>query len=194
MPETKGFDDRIVDTLNKADQLLWKVFAIAEPSDCDAKKKATLIGEVYSRGGAIKSTFGDKEVMFQHNDFAKDLEVQPAWKDKIARFVKPGIDQFANDKEEFAKFGDEATKGCPYMALMNLRERLQNLDLSDVANNLDNMGKNMEDSSVSKALNKLSGNGASESSGGFPGWAVAVVILGVGGVTGGLIYRYKKNN
>ena len=61
-----------------------------------------------------------KRFVFQHNDMALDIAQKPSWKQYLATFVKPGFDQFANDKEMIAKFGDAATAGYPYMAVMNM--------------------------------------------------------------------------
>ena len=120
IPPSKSFDDMIIETLTQKDQLIWKVFAVDGPNDCDNKKSATHIGNIYSEGPAIKSMFADKNVMFQHNDMTRDVELNPSWEQDLATFVTPGLDQFSNDKDMLAKFGDAATAGCPYMAMMNM--------------------------------------------------------------------------
>ena len=85
--------------------------------------------------------------MFQHNDIARDLELKPEWKDHLAYVEKPGFSDFSNDKELLAKFSPEATKGCPYMAMMNMQSLLS-LDnavdnLNQISNNLQDMGKGL---------------------------------------------------
>ena len=54
--------------------------------------------------------------------------------------------------------------------------------LSDISNNINNGGDKLND-----MADKLNG-----SSSGFPTWAVVVIVLGVGGVAGGLVYKHKK--
>ena len=123
VPPSMSFDDSIVATLTKKDQLLWKVMAISGPDDCSNKKDAVHIGNIYSEGAAIKSDFADKNVMFSHNDMQEDIDMNPSWGDKLAKFVKPELNVFdvmKNDKEVFNKYGAAATAGCPYLTMMNM--------------------------------------------------------------------------
>ena len=50
----------------------------------------------------------------------EDIDMNPSWKTTLASFVKPGFNQFENDKEEFNKYGAAATAGCPYLSMMNM--------------------------------------------------------------------------
>jgi hypothetical protein len=67
-----------VSNLTIPDQLLFNVFAYAQPSDME-NPNPPLIAKIYSRGPAVKSWFGDTHLMFAHNDFARDIEIHPEW-------------------------------------------------------------------------------------------------------------------
>lgn len=96
------------------------MFAVNEPTDCKTKTKAAHIANIYSRGPAVKSLFGDKNVMFSHNNMAEDIALKPQWADSVPYSDTLGLSDYKNDQEIYAKFGDKATAGCPYLKAMAL--------------------------------------------------------------------------
>jgi hypothetical protein len=66
-----------VNTLTSSNELLFEVYAYAQPTDLDSMPE--LIGKVYSKSAAIKSTYADDELMFAHTDIKEDIKRNPTW-------------------------------------------------------------------------------------------------------------------
>lgn len=78
------FNDAIAESLKRSEQLLFKVYAFAEPADTHtASHNPKLIANIWSKSGAVKSLFADEEVMFTHNKFERDVALKPDWANHV---------------------------------------------------------------------------------------------------------------
>ena len=109
----KDFTDHIVSSLTATNQLLFDVYAYAQPADVTGS--GVLIGSIFSRGAATKSFFGDTQLMFAHNDFAKDVELNPSWADAAPQYTPNIFEIDLNENPKIAGYSPVVGSGkCPF--------------------------------------------------------------------------------
>lgn len=67
-----------------------------------------------SRSAAVKSTFGDAHLLFNHHSFAEDVEDHPDWEEAVPTF--DDWDLFGNYHTEYTQGYDTVAPavGCPF--------------------------------------------------------------------------------